>query len=213
MNAVNVVELIIVVWSFSAVCQDSDDDISVSCYDVTGSVGKEVTLTCSISLKITECCIAKYKFQYTESYKGSSVCQDVSVNSCEQRNSFTCRYTPTTVMTEQFRFFVQTTCGAKPSKFAVNITEPIVREIDTETLGQKEEPVWDISETNEQKKPEGRGFKIAVIAAVISSFIIIIMPIIYRLTQKYTNRNRTLLSVRQEEDDSNRPEKENENMI
>ncbi|XP_059387407.1 uncharacterized protein LOC132121708 isoform X2 [Carassius carassius] len=198
MNAVNVVELIIVVWSFSAVCQDSDDDISVSCYDVTGSVGKEVTLTCSISLKITECCIAKYKFQYTESYKGSSVCQDVSVNSCEQRNSFTCRYTPTTVMTEQFRFFVQTTCGAKPSKFAVNITE---------------EPVWDISETNEQKKPEGRGFKIAVIAAVISSFIIIIMPIIYRLTQKYTNRNRTLLSVRQEEDDSNRPEKENENMI
>lgn len=76
-----------------------------------------------------------------------------------------------------------------------------------------EEPVGDISETSEQKKPEDRGFKIAVIAAVISCFIIIIMPIIYRLTQKHTNRNRTLLSVRYEEDDGNHPETKTENMI
>ncbi|XP_026078017.1 uncharacterized protein LOC113055858 [Carassius auratus] len=191
MNAVNVVELFLVVWSFSAVCQGSDDDVSVSCDYVTGSVGKEVTLSCSVSLKITGCCITKYKFLYPEIDKDSSICQDVSKNSCEQRNSFTCRYTPTTAMTETFRFFVQTTCGAGQSKFSVNITE---------------EPVWDISERDEQKKPEGRGFKIAVIAAVISSFIIVIMPIIYRLTQKYTNQNRTP-SVRYEEDEDNRPEK------
>ncbi|XP_026111505.1 uncharacterized protein LOC113088266 isoform X1 [Carassius auratus] len=192
MNAVNVVELFIVVWSLSAVCQGSDDDVSVSCDYVTGSVGKEVTLSCSVSLKITECCFIKYKFQYPEIFNDSSICQDVSVNSCEQRNSFTCRYTPTTAMTEQFRFFVSTTCGWGKSKFSVNIKEPVKCEIVTEALGQKEEPVWGISERDEQKKPEGRGFKIAVIAAVISSFIIVIMPIIYRVTQKYTNQNRTL---------------------
>ncbi|XP_026111510.1 uncharacterized protein LOC113088269 isoform X2 [Carassius auratus] len=205
MNVVNVVELFIVVWSFSAACQGSDDDVSVSCDYVTGSVGKEVTLSCSVSLKITGCCITKYKFLYPEIFNDSSICQDVSKNSCEQRNSFTCHYTPTTVMTEQFRFFVQTTCGAGQSKFSVNIKEPIVRERVTEALGKKE-PVWGISERDEQKKPEGRGFKIAVIAAVISCFIIVIMPIIYRLTQKYTNQNRTQ-SVRYEEDEDNRPEK------
>ncbi|KTG04204.1 hypothetical protein cypCar_00038911 [Cyprinus carpio] len=214
MNAVSVVELLIVVWSFSAVCEGYDDDFIVSCQNVTGSMRKEVTLTCSVSLQITECCIIKYKFQYPEIYKDSAICrQDVPVNSCEQRNSFTCSYTPTTAMTEQFRFFVQTKCGVKGGEFAVNITEPMKDEIDTEAPGKKEEPVGDISETSEQKKPEDRGFKIAVIAAVISCFIIVIMPIIYRLTQKHTNRNRTLLSVRYEEDDSNHPETKTENMI
>ncbi|XP_042624012.1 uncharacterized protein LOC109094041 [Cyprinus carpio] len=200
MNAVNAVQLFILVWTFTAVCQ-ADDDVIVSCDDVTGSVGKEVTLTCSVSLQITECCIIKYKFQYPEIFNDSTVChQDFPVNSCEQR-SFTCHYTPTTAMTEQFRFFMQTKCGVKRRGFAVNITEPMKGEIDTEAPGKKEEPVVDISETSEQKKPEDRGFKIAVIAAVISCFIIVIMPIIYRLTQKHTNRNRTLLSVRYEEDD------------
>ncbi|XP_052467910.1 uncharacterized protein LOC128025517 isoform X1 [Carassius gibelio] len=120
MNAVNVVELFLVVLSFSAVCQGSDDDISVSCDDVTGSVGKEVNLSCSVSLKITDCCITKYKFLYPEIYNDSSVCQDVSVNSCEQRDSFTCRYTPTTAMKEQFRFFASTTCGTKRTEFTLD---------------------------------------------------------------------------------------------
>ncbi|XP_016408861.1 uncharacterized protein LOC107740849 [Sinocyclocheilus rhinocerous] len=178
-------------------------DFIVSCENVTGSVGKEVTLTRSVSLQCTECCITKYKFQYPENINDSVICQVFPVNPCEQRNSFTCRYTPATAMTEQFRFFVQTNCGMKRRGFAVGITESMKREIDTEAPGKKEEPVRDISETSEQKKEEGRGYKIAVIAAVISCFIIVIMPVIYKLTQKHTKRNRTFLSVRHEDDNSN----------
>ncbi|XP_016313793.1 uncharacterized protein LOC107666824 isoform X2 [Sinocyclocheilus anshuiensis] len=204
MNAVNVVQLLIVVWTFSAVCQGYDDDFIVNCENVTGSVGNEVTLTCSISLLLTECCVTKYKFQYPESINDCAVCHQVfPVNPCEQRNSLTCCYTPSTAMTEQFRFFVQTNCGMKRRGFAVGITEPMKREIDTEAPGKKEEPVRDISETSEQEKAEGRGYKIAVIAAVISCFIIVIMPVIYRLTQKHTKRNRTFLSVRHEDNNSN----------
>ncbi|XDV44066.1 hypothetical protein PO909_012418, partial [Leuciscus waleckii] len=63
MNAVNAVQLFTLVWTFTAVCQ-ADDYISVSCENVTGTVGEEVTLTCSISLNNSGCCFKSYKFQY-----------------------------------------------------------------------------------------------------------------------------------------------------
>ncbi|KAK9965927.1 hypothetical protein ABG768_004989 [Culter alburnus] len=50
MNTVNAV-LFILVWTFTAVCQADDDVCSISCEEVTGAVGKEVTLTCSVSQK------------------------------------------------------------------------------------------------------------------------------------------------------------------
>ncbi len=87
---------------------------SVICDNVTGSVGKEVNLTCSVSLQITDCCIIMYKFNELV------ICPQ-SEYSCAQRNSFTCHYTPTTAMTEPFRFFLQTTCGAKTTQFTLNI--------------------------------------------------------------------------------------------
>ncbi|XP_059387404.1 uncharacterized protein LOC132121707 isoform X3 [Carassius carassius] len=158
MNAVNAVQLFILVWTFTAVCQD-DEDVSVSCYEVTGSVGKEVNLTCSVSLERKDCCVVEYKFKYHEINNGSSICQDVPVNSCEQKNSFTCRYTPTTAMTEQFRFFVQTTCGTgKAEIFTLNT----------------------VSSRSEETAP---GFKNTVITVVVVAFIIIIiimMAIIYK---------------------------------
>jgi len=99
------------------------DDISVSCKNVTGTVRKEVTLTCSVSLKCSIRCITLYKFLYPERYNDPTICREVfPPGSCEQRNSFTCRFTPTTVMMDQFRFFIQPVCGGKTTQFTVNIT-------------------------------------------------------------------------------------------
>ncbi len=95
-------------------------DINVTCDNVTGSVGKEVNLTCKVSLPNTDCCIEKYTFKYPK----ESICKEVFPrSSCEQRNNIiTCSYTPTTAMTEQFRFILQPTCGQKTTEFTVNIT-------------------------------------------------------------------------------------------
>ncbi|XP_073684055.1 uncharacterized protein [Garra rufa] len=117
MNAVNAV-LFFLVWTFSAVCQ-ADDDIKVSCDDVTRSFGKEVTLTCSVSLLINECCIRNYKFKHND----SKICPQVlPEHSCEQRKSFKCSYTPSTAMTENISFFVQATCGWTTTKFSADKT-------------------------------------------------------------------------------------------
>ncbi len=97
-------------------------DFIISCDDVTGSVGNEVTFNCRVSLQRTECCIQIYKFQYPNRYNDPAICkEEPPVNSCDHSHSFTCRYTPSTAMTEKFRFFVQTTCGRKTTEFTVNI--------------------------------------------------------------------------------------------
>jgi len=98
-------------------------DISVNCEDVTGTLSGKVTFTCSVSLKCSKRCITVYKFQYPERYNDSEICKEVfPLDPCERSNSFTCRFTPTTVMKEQFRFFIQIECGWEQTAFTVNIT-------------------------------------------------------------------------------------------
>ncbi|XP_039521347.1 uncharacterized protein LOC120474786 isoform X4 [Pimephales promelas] len=121
MGAGNVL-MFILVWTFTAVCH-ANDEMSVSCEDGTGTVRKEVTFTCSVSLKKSGCCFTVYKFLYPERYNDPTICKEFPQDSCEQRNSFTCRFTPTTVMTEQFRFFIVTECGWERTEFTVDITE------------------------------------------------------------------------------------------
>ncbi|XP_067225691.1 uncharacterized protein [Chanodichthys erythropterus] len=192
MNAVYSVHLFIVVWTFTAVCRADDDVCSISCEDVTGTVGEEVTFTCSVSQKRPECCIIMYKFQYPEKYKNSEICrQEFPLDSCEQRNSFTCRFTPTTAMMRQFRFFVQTMCEMKRAEFTVNITEPRKPETDTEDHDRKEEAInLDNFGKYEHGRAEGRGFKVAVIAAVVSSLIIVIVLVIYKMEQNCKQKKR-----------------------
>jgi len=98
-------------------------DFNVSCEDVTGTVSEEVNFNCSVSLKKSKCCIKLYKFQYPKNISDSEICrEEFPPDSCEQRNSFTCSFTPTTVMKEQFRFFIQPVCGVNTTEFTVNIT-------------------------------------------------------------------------------------------
>ncbi|XDV44064.1 hypothetical protein PO909_012417, partial [Leuciscus waleckii] len=73
MGVSNVVLMFILVWTFTAA---DYDDISVRCEDVTGTVSEEVTLTCSVSLNKSECCIVFYRFQYPEKYNDSEICRE-----------------------------------------------------------------------------------------------------------------------------------------
>ncbi|XDV44077.1 hypothetical protein PO909_012424 [Leuciscus waleckii] len=215
MDAVNAVQLFILVWTFTAVCQ-ADDDISVSCENVTGTVSEEVTLTCSVSLKNSGCCIEFYKFQYPEKYTDSEICREGSPqDSCEQRNSFTCSFSSTTVMTGEFRFFIQTNQGWRSAKFTVDITEP-----------SKPEPVTEAPESTsivaEKQRREGDDTrsKSAVITAVTGCFIIIIiiiiMTIIYKKKPNYSQScgfQRMFLCHKHDDNNSNFQEQNPENLI
>ncbi|XP_051771678.1 uncharacterized protein LOC127524255 [Ctenopharyngodon idella] len=180
MNAINSVQLFLLVWTFTAVCRADDGVCSVSCKNVTGTVGEEVTLICSVPQKCSECCIIMYKFQYPEKYKDhKEICkQEFPLDPCDQRNSFTCRYTPTKAMTEKFRFFVQTTCGIKRTELTVNITEPIKPETVTETPEHLK--------SNTEASPRSNG---DVVPAVTGCFIILILILILTMTIIYKTKS------------------------
>ncbi|KAK7135088.1 hypothetical protein R3I93_018253 [Phoxinus phoxinus] len=190
MIAVNSMHLFILVWTLTAVCQ-ADDAISVSCEAVTGTVREKVPFTCSVSLKESGCCIRFYKFQYPEKYNDSEICREVPPDSCEQINSFTCRFSSTTAMTEQFRFFVQATCGAPKTEFTVNITEtskpePVTKAPDSNTKkGTEEGPVRVVGSGTD----DDFGSRNTVVTAVMGCFIfiiIIIVTIIYKKKPNYS---------------------------
>ncbi|XP_067226319.1 uncharacterized protein [Chanodichthys erythropterus] len=197
MNAVNSVQLFILVWTCS-VCRADDDVCSVSCEDVTGTVGEEVTFTCSVSQKRPECCIIMYKFQYPEKYKNSTICREDLQGSCEQRNNFTCRFTPTTAMTGKFRFFVQTTCEMKRAEFTVDITET-------------PSPTGEVSGLTKRKHTEsipeavsGSTVACSFAGCFIIIFIIIMMTIIYKRKPNYRKpfQRRIFLCLRHDDDDT-----------
>lgn len=98
------------------------DGCSVSCDDVTGTVAKEVTFTCSVPQHCAECSIKTYKLQNPESYKDSITCN-------QELPNFTCRFTPTTEIKEKFKFFVQTQCGIYNPEFSVNIAGTVYNTI------------------------------------------------------------------------------------
>ncbi|KTG47281.1 hypothetical protein cypCar_00046000, partial [Cyprinus carpio] len=144
--------------------------ISVSCEDVTGSVGKEVNLTCSVILLINKCCIKNYMFEY----KDSKICRQVLRESCERRKSVTCSYTPTTTVTEKFSFFVQASCGWKKLSFTVDTTV---------YLGLNK------ARSSPPETAAGLGFKDTAISVAVSGliiFLIIIMTIMYKTKPNFT---------------------------
>ncbi|XP_056325851.1 uncharacterized protein LOC130238770 [Danio aesculapii] len=123
MRALNMVRLFILVLVFTAVRQaDGLGVCSVSCNNVTGTVGNEVILTCKVSEQCTQGCITKYAFQFPEIYNDHTICrQELPKSTCEKRNIFTCRYTPDTAMKETFSFFIQMKRGLAKEEFTVEI--------------------------------------------------------------------------------------------
>ncbi|XP_016371786.1 uncharacterized protein LOC107711325 isoform X1 [Sinocyclocheilus rhinocerous] len=211
MNAVNAVQLFILVWTFTAVCQA---DKNVSCKNVTGYVGKEVHLTCRVSQQCAKYCFKMFMFQYPKSYKNSTICkEEPPVNSCDQRNSFTCRYTPTTAMTEQFRFFAQTNCGTETTKFTVDITGPTTPAVVTGAPGEKAEfKVTNVPGPSAPDTAAGHESKVSVFAAAVGCFILIIliMTIIHNRKPNFTKscgfQKRMFLCIKHDEDNTTPPE-------
>jgi len=67
-----------------------------------------------------------------------------------------------------------------------------------------EESVVGQSESSKNEKAGSRGFKVAVIAAAVSCFIIVVVPIIYKMKQNCKQKRKFL---------DNNPENHSENMI
>ncbi|XP_016371794.1 uncharacterized protein LOC107711325 isoform X2 [Sinocyclocheilus rhinocerous] len=195
MNAVNAVQLFILVWTFTAVCQ-ADKNFSVSCDDVTGFVGKKVNLTCRVSQQCAEYCFKMYKFQYPKSFNDSTICkQEPPVNSCDQSNSFTCSYTPSTAMTEKFSFFAQANCGMETTEFTVDIADS--------SLIKAEDP----------ESKDSASKDTAIIAAVgcfSIVLIIVIMTVICKTKPNFTKpcgfQKRMFFCIKHDEDNTTPPE-------
>ncbi len=105
-------------------CCYSSDLCSVTCDNVTGSVGEEVHLTCRVSEQCAKCCIVKYKFQYPESYK--AICkEEFKMNSCEKRKQLHLQLHSNYSNDRTIQILSANMCGAKSTGFTVNITGTI----------------------------------------------------------------------------------------
>ncbi|XP_065116755.1 uncharacterized protein [Paramisgurnus dabryanus] len=107
-------------------------EITIMCKDMTAHVGDKITLTCTVSYPNQNCCRMMYKFINTEADDVPTICREVFRDPCVEMSRFSCPYTADKAMTTQFKFFVQTTCGAKETYFSVNTTDAV--KDDTETV-------------------------------------------------------------------------------
>ncbi|XP_065116757.1 uncharacterized protein [Paramisgurnus dabryanus] len=121
MGAVNVVLLVLLVWTFTAVCED-DDDIIISCEVVTAPVGDEINLACNVSYLKQNCYTTMYKF--TDTAAAGDICKEqFSKDLLKQERRFSCPYTADKAMTTRFQFYLQSTCGGEYTYFSVNTTD------------------------------------------------------------------------------------------
>ncbi|XP_065116764.1 uncharacterized protein [Paramisgurnus dabryanus] len=165
MGAVNVVLLVLLVWTFTAVCEEKDD-ITVNCTDVTAPVEDKINLNCTVTYLNKGCCPVWYKFMTTAPADDTTICrEDFNKDPCIEMSSFSCLYTANKLMTSKFKFHLQTTCGAKNTEFSVIITE------------RRIEPT---------KKPPVQTDKttIPVIICVLSCFVIVIVALFLWKRQK-----------------------------
>ncbi|XP_056325901.1 uncharacterized protein LOC130238812 [Danio aesculapii] len=173
MDVINAVQMFMLLWSFTLVCQADPHGCAVSCDNVTGTVGKEVIFTCRVSEQMAKCCVKLYKFFYPEIYNDSDIYRQKPHDKvCEKWSIFTCRYTPDKAMKETFRFFVQACSCADTAEFTVEISEPVK----TDAPGNKDLLFQDGNPKT----------TVAAITAGVSCFIIFIVltiVIIYKSRQ------------------------------
>ncbi|KAI7797047.1 hypothetical protein IRJ41_011792 [Triplophysa rosa] len=130
MGDLNIILLVLLVWTFTAVCKAYDS--LFKCEDVTGHVGVELNLTCRVSYKHNTNCMMMYKFMNKD--KDTRICRENFKSvPCEQLTSISCPYTANEVMITTFKVIIQTKDGTKSAEFTVNIAEA-VKEDDTVVL-------------------------------------------------------------------------------
>nr|XP_055032786.1 uncharacterized protein LOC129421347 isoform X2 [Misgurnus anguillicaudatus] len=122
MGAVNVVLLVLLVWTSTAVCEDKTE-ITVNCEDVTALVGDKINLTCTVSNLNKGRCVKMYKFIDPAAADYPTICkEEFSKDPCKQESRLSCLYTANKLMTTTFTFFLQTNWGKKTTYFSVTTT-------------------------------------------------------------------------------------------
>ncbi|XP_065116759.1 uncharacterized protein [Paramisgurnus dabryanus] len=172
MGAFNVGLLVLLVWTFTAVCE-ADDDIAINCEDVTAPVGDKITLTCRFSHLNEGCCAKWYKFIDTAAANDPDICRENFIDDPCKKERFSCLYTANKAMTTKFKFFVQTNCGGETTEFSVNITGP-----DTDDGAGGPDSVKD------EKTPGLDNSSVAVIIGLLGCFIIVIVALIFWMRRK-----------------------------
>ncbi|XP_065116756.1 uncharacterized protein [Paramisgurnus dabryanus] len=98
--------------------------IIIKCEDVTAYVGDEKNLACTVSSLNQNCYMIMYKF--TDTAAAGDICKEqFSKDLSNQENRFSCPYTANKAMTK-FKFYLQTSCGAKTTEFSLSTTDIII---------------------------------------------------------------------------------------
>ncbi|KAI7796949.1 hypothetical protein IRJ41_009952 [Triplophysa rosa] len=154
MGDISIVLLVLLVWKFTAACDTDPDFFKQACKDVTGHVGKELTLNCTVSYS-NRCRMVLYKLINKD--KETTICREFASKPDQQH--FSCTYTANKVMSATFMFSLQANCGCITTTFTVN------------TGGSNRIKGDPTKETSDLTGKAG----IAVIVAAISCFIIFVM--------------------------------------
>ncbi|XP_065116688.1 uncharacterized protein [Paramisgurnus dabryanus] len=121
MGGVNVVLLVLLVWTFTAVCGDKTE-ITSNCEDGTAH-NSEINLNCTVTYPNKNCCMTMYKFINTAAADDPTICrEEFSSDSCKQERRVSCPYTANKAMTTKVKFFLQTKCGKTETYFSVSRT-------------------------------------------------------------------------------------------
>lgn len=99
-------------------------DITINCEDVIAPVGHEINLACTVSYPNQSCNMTMYNF--TDTAAGDICKEQFSKDLSKQESRFSCPYTAKKPMTK-FKFYLQTTCGAKTTYFSVSTSDITIK--------------------------------------------------------------------------------------
>ncbi|XP_065116689.1 uncharacterized protein [Paramisgurnus dabryanus] len=175
MGGVNVVLLVLLVWTFTAVCGDKTE-ITSNCEDGTAH-NSEINLNCTVTYPNKNCCMTMYKFINTAAADDPTICrEEFSSDSCKQERRVSCPYTANKAMTTKVKFFLQTKCGKTETYFSVSRTGA----------------VEDVTANTATDKPAGGTNTLRykeVLAVIIPVIICLIVIIMWFILKKKLNFN------------------------
>ncbi|XP_056325695.1 uncharacterized protein LOC130238639 [Danio aesculapii] len=204
MTVINAVQIFLLLWGFTTVSQADAANCGVTCNDVTGTVGNEVILACSVCGQSTTGCVKLYKFQNS----GSDIYKEVFPEGvCEKTSIFIRRYSPDKAMKGAFSFFVQVGGCTETKYFTVNISEAV-----NSTISKSEAHPLHGKQLQDSEAPKHEEKPVSAISAgvgcIIIFVIIIILTIIiiYKKHRGKIQERKKFQAVRQNDDDDDKTE-------